>query len=52
MNNDASLLTATESELMTAIRANYGDDYANEIIAGIEFQKSEIARANEAVTKQ
>jgi hypothetical protein len=52
MNNNATLLTATESEFMIAIRAIYGDDYANEIIANIEAQKSEIARANEAVTKR
>jgi hypothetical protein len=42
MNNDASLLTATESELMTAIRATYGEVYADEIIANIEAQKSQI----------
>lgn len=42
MNNDATLITATESELMTAIRTTYGDDYANEIIANIEAQKLEI----------
>lgn len=40
--NDVALLTATDSELMTSIRATYGDDYADEIIAHIEAQKSQI----------
>lgn len=44
MNNEN--VTTTEGELMQAIRATYGDDYANEILANIEHTEASIARAN------